>query len=205
MDAGQRLYLWLSGTFVTCLLIADITGGKLFEIGWFGNGKIVHSVGNLAFPITFVLTDIVNEFYGKRAARQLTFLGLGMAALAFALIFVARMMPTAGTSPIRAEAFDAVFGVSNRVYIASLVAFLVGQLIDIAVFGFFKRLTHGGMVWLRATGSTLVSQAIDTLLVTFILFANTPHADGTPRGLELRPAWISRAPRPPRLGATRWR
>lgn len=185
MEAGQRLYLWLSGIFVTCLLVADIIGGKLFELdlAWLGT-KVVHSVGNLAFPITFVLTDIVNEFYGKRAARQLTYLGLGMAALSFGLIYVARLMPTAAISPLRAETFDAVFGVSNRVYVASLVAYLVGQLLDITVFGVFKRLTKGRMVWLRATGSTLISQAVDTLLVTFILFGNTPHADGSPRGLE---------------------
>jgi len=179
MDAGQRLYLWLSGTFVTCLLVADITGGKLFVVG-----PVVHSVGNLAFPVTFVLTDVVNEFYGKKGARRLTFLGLAMAALSFALIFVGRLLPTAPNSPIGASTFDAVFAMSNRLYIASLAAYLVGQLVDIWVFGLFKRLTRGRLVWLRATGSTLISQAVDTVIVTSILFGNTPNQDGSARTFD---------------------
>lgn len=143
MDSGQRLYLWLSGLFVTCLLVADITGGKLFELPLPFGGTLVHSVGNLAFPVTFLVTDLVNEFYGKRAARHLTFLGLAMAALSFGILFVARKLPTSGASGISAESFDAVFAMSNRLYVASLTAYLVGQLTDITVFGYFKRISRG--------------------------------------------------------------
>ncbi len=182
-DIRTRLYMWLSGVFITSLLIADITGSKFFHFDLFTIalpfvGKynfVTHSVGMLSFPITFLLTDLINEYYGKRAARRLTYLGLAMAALSFVLIFLARMAPISPISPIPQDAFDSVFGMSNRLYVASLTAYLVGQLSDISLFGIIKRLTRGRMVWLRATGSTIVSQAIDSFLVTTILFSATTN------------------------------
>jgi hypothetical protein len=183
-DVRMKVYLWLSGVFVTCLLVADITGSKFFyfdlftvPLPWVGDYNFVtHSVGMLSFPLTFLLTDLINEYYGKRGARRVTFLGLGMAALAFVLIYMGRKMPVSPISPIKQDHFEAVFSMSNRLYVASLTAYLVGQLCDIAVFGMLKRLTHGRFVWLRATGSTVISQAIDSFLVTSILFTGVVDA-----------------------------
>jgi uncharacterized integral membrane protein (TIGR00697 family) len=183
MDRRQRAYVYLAGIFVTCLLVADITGGKFFHIHLFDIGEfqfVTHSTGMLAFPITFLLTDLVNEYYGRRGAVRLTILGLFMAALAFALILAARHMPVAPNSPIPQEAFESVFKVSNRLYVASLTAYLIGQLCDISIFQFIKRRTGDRLVWLRATGSTMVSQAIDSFTVSYILMVGTMHADGTP-------------------------
>lgn len=182
-DIRTRLYIWLGGVFITSLLIADITGSKFFHFDLFSLslpvvGKytfVTHSVGMLSFPITFLLTDLINEYYGKRAARRLTYLGLFMAALSFVLIYLARLAPVSPISPIGQDAFDTVFGMSNRLYIASLTAYLVGQLSDISLFGLIKRLTKGRMVWLRATGSTVISQMIDSFLVTTILFSATTN------------------------------
>lgn len=180
-DIRTRVYLWLSGVFVTSLLIADITGSKFFHFDLFTLalpliGKynfVTHSVGMLSFPITFLLTDLVNEYYGKRGARRLTYMGLAMSGLAFLLIFAGRMVPVSEISPVSQSSFDAVFAMSNRLYIASLTAYFVGQMCDIWLFGVIKRATGGKLVWLRSTGSTVVSQAIDSFLVTSILFAST--------------------------------
>lgn len=182
MDVRTRLYMWLAGIFVTSLLVADITGSKFFHIHLFTVGGfdfVTHSCGMLSFPITFLLTDLINEYYGKKGARRITYLGLAMAGLAFTLIYAARKMPVAAESPLPDDVFNQVFAMSNRLYIASLTAYLVGQLADIWLFGVIKKLTRGKMVWLRATGSTVVSQAIDSFLVTFILFYGNPKADGS--------------------------
>jgi len=185
MSVQQRLYLWLSGVFVTSLIVADLTGSKFFSFGSVSalgyTLRIEHSVGMFAFPITFLLTDLLNEYYGKKAARRITFLGLGMAAFSFALIYLARIAPPApaGRSFIDEDKFDAVLGMSQRLYIASLSAYLVGQLTDIWVFHLLKRITGGRQLWLRATGSTIVSQAIDSLVISFVLGFGSKLADGS--------------------------
>lgn len=178
-DLRQRVLLWLTGIFVTCLIVADFTGSKFFTFDLFTLGGyrfVTHSVGMLSFPVVFLLTDLVNEYYGRAGARRLTWIGAGMGVLATLLALAARKMPVAASSPIPQAAFDQVFGQSNRLYLASMVAFVLGQLADIWVFGRLKRLTGGRMVWLRATGSTVVSQLLDSFLVTAILLAGTVNA-----------------------------
>ncbi len=185
MSVRQRLYLWLCGIFITSLIIADITGSKFFHFGTiniFGREiAIEHSVGMFCFPITFLLTDLLNEYYGKKGARRATWLALSMAAFAFVLIYLARAAPAAppGRTFIAEEKFDAVFAMSQRLYIASLAAFLVGQMCDIFVFTALKVVTRGRMLWLRATGSTVISQALDSLTVSFVLGFGTTLADGS--------------------------
>lgn len=172
-DRRAGLYTILTALFVTCLIVADITGAKFFRLDLFTVGSyhfVTHSVGMLAFPITFLLTDLVNEYYGPEAARRLTWTGLLSALLAFVLIFVDRKLPVAPESPVSQKDFETVFAMSNRLYVASLTAYVLGQLADIGMFGVLKRWTGGKLVWLRATGSTVVSQALDSFVVTFILF-----------------------------------
>jgi len=173
-DLRQRALLWLTGVFTTCLLVADITGSKFFHYDLFTIGSynfVTHSVGMLGFPIVFLLTDLINEYYGRAVARQVTWIAAGMGILSTLLILAGRAMPIAEGSPIPQDAFEAVFSQSNRLYIASLTAFVLGQLCDIWVFGRLKRATNGRLVWLRATGSTVISQALDSFLVTSILLA----------------------------------
>ncbi len=181
LDTRSRVFVALTAAFVTALLIADLTGGKFFRLQLFSIGGyefVTHSVGMLSFPITFLLTDLLNEYYGAKAARFVTLVGLGCAAMAFLLVLVGRALPVAPESPLPQAAFEQVFGMSNRLYVASLTAYLVGQLSDISLFGLLKRLTAGRLVWLRATGSTVVSQALDSFVVTFILFYGAAGADG---------------------------
>lgn len=162
----ERLFVVLAAIFLTALLIADVTAGKFFTLG----GMAI-SVGVIPFPITFVLTDVVNEYYGRRGARLITFVGAAMLIFAFAIISIARALPVAEGSPIPQPAFDAVFGQSFRFFSGSLVAYTIAQLTDIYAFQFYKRLTQSKHLWLRATGSTAISQVIDTTVVTSVALA----------------------------------
>ncbi len=173
-DARQKLYLYLVGVFLTALLIGDTIGSKLFTVDiplGFTILPATLSAGAIWFPITFLLTDVVNEFYGTEGARTMTFIGFWMALLAFAIIVAARKIPAADFSPVSQSAFDAVLGGANRIFLASLCAYLVGQLVDIAIFQRLKGLTQSKHIWLRATGSTLISQLVDTLIVTYVAFS----------------------------------
>ncbi len=178
--AGDRLYLWLTALFVTCLLMANILGVKLFRFQlpvptWLSKDGLLpveHTVGMFSFPITFVLTDLMNEYFGKRATRRCAIIAFTMGGLAFALITLARRVPIMEGYPGTATqaSFENIFGSATLMYIASLVAFLLGSFLDIFLFGVFKRATGGRMVWLRATGSTVVSQVFDSFIVTFMAF-----------------------------------
>ncbi|MDX2116035.1 MAG: queuosine precursor transporter [Planctomycetota bacterium] len=175
LTVPQRVYVWLTAAFVTALLAANILGVKLFSFTLPIAGftiPVEHTVGMLSFPITFLLTDLLNEYYGKRATRRVTYIAFAMGAIAFVLIWIARRVPTLEGIPGTATAasFENVFGAAALMYLASLGAFLVGSLLDIAIFGAFKRLTGGRLVWLRATGSTLVSQLVDSFVITILFF-----------------------------------
>ncbi|MFP2962208.1 queuosine precursor transporter [Myxococcus sp. 1LA] len=173
LDRRLQLFVVLTGVFVTSLVVGDIIGVKLFEAK-VGSVVAVMSIGMLPFPVTFLLTDILNEFYGKKAARFVTWVGFFMAIFAFIVIGIAVQVPWAPLT--RADdytgtvenAFNNVFGGSQRILVASMIAYLVGQFCDIALFNGLKRLTRNRLIWLRATGSTLVSQLIDTVVVQYV-------------------------------------
>lgn len=173
LDARLRLFIVLSAIFVTCFVVGDIIGGKLIETKLFGT-TFTTTVGMIPFPVTFLLTDVLNEFYGKRAARFVTLVGFGMAALAFAIIAVAAAVPIAplATDPswtgVNESSFTNVFVGSQRMIVASLTAYLVAQFVDIGVFHTLKRVTANRFLWLRASGSTAVSQLIDTLVINSV-------------------------------------
>lgn len=170
MDRKQHVYLWLAALFITSLIVGDLIGGRFFRVG-----TIDLSAGMLLFPLTFVLTDVVNEFYGPVGAKRITFLGLGVAGFTFLVINVVLALPTSpkGNDPV---VFAAVFGWSRRLYAASLLAYLAGQFSDITLFGLLRRLTRHRLLWLRATGSTLISQALDTIVVNFVLLVGRDSA-----------------------------
>jgi queuosine precursor transporter len=180
-NTAQVLYVWLAGLFVTCLVIADVIGIKLFRIplGFSFHlpgldqpiSAIEHSCGMLTFPVTFLLTDLLNEYYGPKAARRVTFIGLAMAMFVFVVLNIAQYMPH-WDAPfnIAPEHFNAVFASAKVMYIASVTAYLVGQLCDIWVFHWLKKATRGKLLWLRATGSTIVSQTLDSFVVTYLAF-----------------------------------
>ena len=160
---SQRLFVYLCAIFVACLLLGDVIGGKIVKTPL---GPI--SVGIIPFPVTFLLTDIVNDFYGRRGARFLTLLGFSMALLAWVLLQVTTMIPIDPSTYYTQAEFSKVFGGSAQLFVASIIAYLLGQFLDIGVFQYWKALTQSRHLWLRATGSTILSQIIDTVTINVI-------------------------------------
>ncbi|MCL2447323.1 MAG: queuosine precursor transporter [Polyangiaceae bacterium] len=160
---SQKLFLYLAAIFVACLLLGDVIGGKIIQTP---AGPI--SVGIIPFPITFLLTDIVNDFYGRRGAHFLTMLGFFMSLLAWVFLQLTTLMPADPSTYFTQAEFAKVFGGSAQLFVASMAAYMVGQFLDIAVFHFWKAFTQSRHLWLRSTGSTIVSQAIDTITINII-------------------------------------
>lgn len=168
MLTGSRkelVYLVLGGIFVTNALLGEILGGKLIQVG-----PYVMSMGVLPWPVVFLSTDLINEYFGKSGVRKLTMLTVGLILYAFAIIFAAMKIPAAAISPVDDGSFSTVLGQSLWIIAGSITAFLASQLIDVLVFWMFRDRTGGRHLWLRATGSTAVSQLIDTFIVLGIAF-----------------------------------
>lgn len=172
LSARQKLYVVLCSIFLTALLIANCVAGKFFTVGGF-----TMSVGVIPFPITFLLTDIVNEYYGNKGARFITYIGMVMMLFANGLIYLAMVLPISELSPVTEESFENVFGLSWRLFLGSLIAYVLGQISDIQSFSLLKRFTGERLIWLRATGSTALSQVIDTVVVTTVIFADSKSVE----------------------------
>ena len=197
-DRGVTLFIILGGFFIANALVAEFIGVKIFslegtlgippfDISLFGENNLGFNLtaGVLLWPVVFVMTDIINEYYGKKGIRFLSYLAVGLILYAFVMIFLAmRLAPNAwwdGVSGVvegSAEtsiasmdlAFKKIFGQGLWIIVGSLVAFLVGQLLDVSVFHWIKKRTGDRKIWLRATGSTLISQFVDSFVVLFIAF-----------------------------------
>jgi uncharacterized integral membrane protein (TIGR00697 family) len=180
LDRPQKLFVVCSAVFLTALIIAEATASKFFTalelpftITLLGQEftRVIMTAGVLAFPITFIVTDVMNEYFGKRGIRFVTLVGMVMIIFEFLLLQLAMAVPVDPISPVSQGAFTQVFGSTTRVIFGSLVAYLVGQLADITLFHWLRRLTEGRHLWLRATGSTFGSQFLDTFIVLIIAFA----------------------------------
>ena len=191
-DKATRLFLMLGGFFAANALLAEMIGVKLFQLEHsLGLSKadfsllgqehlsFVLSVGVLPWPIVFIMTDVINDYYGVRGVRFLTLLTAALIAFAFIVMYFAIGMPpaefwigmnaTAGVPDMQA-AFSGVFGQGMNIIVGSLTAFVIGQLVDAFVFRRIKRITGDKRIWLRATGSTVLSQLIDSVVVTYVAF-----------------------------------
>ena len=162
----DMLFVILAGIFITNAVVAELIGGKLIQIGPF-----VMSIGILPWPIVFVTTDIINEYFGEKGVRKLSFITAGLIIYAFLILFLALSVPAAkGISPVNDTQFTAVFGQSMWIIVGSIASFLISQLIDVSIFHYLKEKTGDTKIWLRATGSTIVSQLIDSFIVLGIAF-----------------------------------
>lgn len=159
------VFLTLAGFFITNAIVAELAGGKLIYVGPF-----LAASGVVLWPVVFLTTDLINEYYGREGVKKLTYLTIGLIMFAFAMVFAIMQIPAADVSPVKDEAYNSVFGTSLWIIVGSIVAFLVSQLIDVSIFWFFRKRTGRGKLWLRATGSTAVSQLIDTFIVGGIAF-----------------------------------
>ncbi len=191
-DKPTKLFLSITAFFVANALIAECIGGKIFSLekvfgitpfnfSLLGESGLALSLtcGVLLWPLEFIITDIVNEYYGPKAVRRISYIAVALITYAFLMFYVAMKVPGAdfwyGTKveegvPDMGLAFNAVFGQGMWIILGSIVAFFVSQLVDVFVFHKIKKATGEKKVWLRATGSTLVSQLVDSFIVLFIAF-----------------------------------
>lgn len=160
------VYVILAGIFITNALVAELIGGKLIYIG-----DVVMSLGILPWPIVFITTDLINEYFGEKGVKKLSFITAGLIAYTFLLLLIGLQIPAVkGDGLITDEQFSAVFGQSMWIIVGSITAFLVSQLIDVTIFHFVKNRTGKKMIWLRSTGSTVISQFFDSFIVLGIAF-----------------------------------
>jgi uncharacterized integral membrane protein (TIGR00697 family) len=159
------VFIILAGIFITNAITAEMIGGKLINIAGF-----TLSIGILPWPIVFIVTDLINDYYGKDGVRKLTFLTTGLIIYVFIILYVGLGIKASPISPVKDEQFSAVFQQGNAIIIGSVVAFIISQLLDAAIFSKFKKHTGDKHIWLRATGSTVISQLIDSFIVLGIAF-----------------------------------
>jgi len=170
---ADRIFLMLSAIFISSLVGCNLIFQKFFEIEiWIpllGYYKFQQSVGLLAYPITFLVTDIISEIYGKTKANQVVTSGLIASLFMLIIVTISDLIPMAAWSPVDSKTFHSVFGLSSAAVFASMIAYLFAQFIDIRIFHFWKKLTNGKHLWLRNNASTVFSQFIDTFSVLFLL------------------------------------
>jgi len=180
----DRLFFILGVFFITNAILAELIGGKLIvlgspetsfllDFGFFSTqiGPFILSVGVIPWPIVFLTTDLINEYFGKAGVRRITNIGVLMILYAFMIVFLT-MLPNAATgiSPVSDLAFNQVFNQSLWIIAGSITAFLVSQMVDVIIFQMFRRRTGGKKLWLRATGSTIISQLVDSVVILGIAF-----------------------------------
>lgn len=162
----DTVYVILAGIFITNAIVAELIGGKLIYVG-----SAVMSIGILPWPIVFITTDIINEHFGEKGVRKLSMITAFLIAYCFILLYIALQIPAVkGANLVSDAQFNAVFGQSMWIIIGSITAFLVSQLIDVTIFHFLKNKTGNKMIWLRSTGSTIISQLFDSFIVLGIAF-----------------------------------
>ncbi len=189
MNNHEKIYSYLLMLFVTAIVLTNIIGIKIFEISSdilnfsFFNGPITLTTGIITYPLTFIITDIVCEVYGKKKADQMVVLGFFASILSLFFINIAILLSgspawinqTLGYSSITdmQRAYESVFALPGFLIGASMLAYLIAQLIDVKIFHYFKNLTKGKYLWLRNNVSTMFSQLVDTFIVNsiFLYFA----------------------------------
>ena len=175
----QWLFVFLAGLFITNAVTAELISNKLIEIPFsfdlFGNqfGPFVTIVGILPWPVVFLLTDLLNEFYGYKVVRKLSWITAILIAYCFLIVGLSMDIPAVeipGSNLSDDASFNKVFGQAQMVIVGSICAFLVSQILDAFLFSWIKSKTGERFIWLRSTGSTLISQLIDSYIVLYIGF-----------------------------------
>lgn len=178
----EWLFIFLAGLFITNAITAELISSKLIQIpiqigSWKHN--FITIVGVLPWPIVFLLTDTLNEFYGEKAVRRLSWITTVLIGYCFVVVLLALQIPSVPGIGVTDEQFGAVFGQAPWIMIGSIAAFLISQLLDVTLFHWIKSKTGNKHIWLRSTGSTVVSQMIDTMVVLYIGFVLPGKMDWT--------------------------
>ncbi len=166
---ADSIYLILAALFIASLVASNLIFQKFFYWEPLGLYRFEISVGILPYPITFLITDVLSEVYGKKKANRVVIAGIFASFFSMFIILIADFTPAIESSPINDEIFHQVFGLSPLAVFASMIAYLFAQFIDIRIFHFWKKLTNGKHLWLRNNFSTFASQFIDTFTVLFLL------------------------------------
>jgi len=170
---AEMLYMLLAGLFVAALITCNLIANKFVsvDLGFLGfNEPFRISAGVLPYPITFLITDILSEFYGRKRTNKVVLVGFVTSMFVLFMLYLGGQFDSIPNSPINNDEYDKMFQNSWRVIGASMTAYIVAQLVDVRLFHFWKKLTKGKHLWLRNNGSTIVSQLVDTILVTTDLF-----------------------------------
>ena len=170
---ARKIYLFLASLFIAALITCNIIANKFISIDiWlFGYWKtFVISVGILPYPITFLVTDILSEVYGRKRTNEVVLAGFGVSIFVLFILWLGHVFPALPNSPVQDDSYNIVFQNSWRVIMASMVAYLSAQFLDVRLFHFWKGLTKGKMLWVRNNFSTITSQLVDTFLVVTIIF-----------------------------------
>jgi uncharacterized integral membrane protein (TIGR00697 family) len=172
---AERAFTMLAGIFIGALVITNAIASKFFVL--FGQEL---SCGIIAYPVTFLVTDLLSEIYGRKRASSVVIAGFAVSLFVTGVVWIAKEAPTYAQSPVDAESFDTVFGLLPGIVLGSMIAYLVAQLVDVQIFEFWRRLTDGKYMWLRNNGSTFFSQLVDTVMVVTIALVIWPTVDGSP-------------------------
>lgn len=198
----SRLFLILGGIFITNAVVAELIGVKIFSlegtlglnpanIKLFGDSALDFNLtaGVIIWPVVFITTDIINEYFGKKGVKQITFLTIGLIIYVFLVISIVTSLSPAtfwldinqvdnNGNPFNIDfAYNKIFLQGLGIIAGSLIAFMLGQFLDVYIFQKLRKVTGPKMIWLRATGSTLISQLLDSFVVLFIafyIFGNPP-------------------------------
>ncbi|MBU3660762.1 MAG: queuosine precursor transporter [Flavobacteriales bacterium] len=181
MVNGRRLWLFifLVGLFVTNAITAELISNKLIQIpisfNFFGSqfGPFTTIIGILPWPVVFIITDLLNEFYGFKAVKRVSWITSILIAYCFIIVGLSLSIPAVeikGSKLATNESYNLVFGQAQMVIVGSIAAFLISQLLDAYLFNWIKKKTGNRFIWLRSTGSTLFSQLVDTYVVLYIGF-----------------------------------
>jgi len=191
----NHLFIILAGIFITNALLAEMIGVKIFSAEGTLGFQPAHinilgfvmdfnlTAGAVIWPVVFITTDLINEYFGKPGVKRISYFTAALIAYAFVIVFITiRLSPADFWMDVNSTdtdgnyfnmdfAFNKIFGQGQRIIIGSLSAFLIGQLVDVFVFQQLRKYTGSRMLWLRSTGSTLVSQFVDSFVVLYIAFA----------------------------------
>ena len=166
------LYIVLAGLFIASLVVCNLIANKFISLD-LGFYTFVLSAGVLPYPITFLITDFLSEFYGRKRTNYVILSGFIALIFVLFVIWLGSQFNSIENSPISDSSYDLLFGNSQRVIIASMAAYLFAQLIDVRIFHFWKKVTSGRHLWLRNNFSTIISQLVDTTMVVGIIFIDT--------------------------------
>ncbi len=164
-----NIYLILASVFIASLVVSNLIFQKFFSFNFLGWYNFEISVGILPYPITFLVTDLISEIYGKKKANQVVIAGIFASVFSLLIIMLSDIAPATEWSPVGDKIFHNVFGLSALAVLASMMAYLVAQFVDIRIYHFWKVKTKGKHLWLRNNFSTISSQFLDTLTVLFLL------------------------------------